>query len=116
MKKGKRKVSAETRKKISKANRGRKRTPEARAKMSESRQAEKNPAHGKEVSPETKAKISKSLTGRTLSDEHRANIARAHRERWQKKRLEEAQTPKCADQCELLKALIQIFRKESDVQ
>lgn len=82
----------EVKDKVSKANKGRKRTeeqlakirenrkptsPETIAKMSLARLGEKNPNFGKDVSQETRDKIRKANTGRVTSDETKKKLSDA---------------------------------------
>ena len=76
--------SAETRKKISDANKGRQLTPEQLQKASTAHR-------GHKASPETKAKMSARMKGNAFTlgkklppftDEHRAKIGKAHVGRW----------------------------------
>ncbi len=57
------KLSPEHRAKISEAKKGRKHSPESRARMSEAKKGERNPNYGKKRSPETRAKISEAKKG-----------------------------------------------------
>ena len=56
--------SAETRKKMSEAQKGRQFSEEARKKMSESKKGENHPLFGKQHSAETRKKISEALKGK----------------------------------------------------
>jgi NUMOD3 motif len=81
-----RNVSPETRAKISASHRGRPMSAAARAKMKNAMTPERREQigavhRGKTVSPETRAKISASLKGRKLSPESRAKMSAAHRAR-----------------------------------
>ena len=64
------KHSEETRKKMSKARKGKKRSEETKMKMSESMK-------GKKLSKETKRKISKSIKGKKRSEETKRKISEA---------------------------------------
>jgi group I intron endonuclease len=66
------KTSAETRAKISLANKGKVISNEAREKMAAAKR-------GKVVSEQTRLKISESLSGRVRSDQHRKNNASANK-------------------------------------
>jgi len=69
---------AETRKKISKANTGKKHTLETKRKLSEIKKGKPRPdLVGKEFSEETRKKISKANKGKKFSDEHRTNLSQA---------------------------------------
>jgi len=61
--------SFETRKKISKANKGRKLSDEHKKKLSESKKGLKNPWYGKKLPKEIRDKMSKSQKGRKHSEE-----------------------------------------------
>lgn len=65
-------VTDETRKKLSVAGTGKKRSVESRVKQSETMKGRKRP-------PEVVAKMRKTLTGRKLSDEHRRKISESRR-------------------------------------
>ncbi len=82
-------VSAETRKKLSDANKGKIVPPEVRKKISESRKGEKNHNYGKSLSTETKEKISQTKKlvykkenhpnyGKNLSLETKENISKSN--------------------------------------
>ncbi len=62
-----RRLSAETKEKISKANKGKRRTIEFRIKMSEG-------CEGRRLSAETKEKISKAGKGKRLTEEHKEKL------------------------------------------
>jgi len=66
---GARNPSADTRKKLSAAQRGKKASDEARRKMSESRLGPKNHRYGKSMSDETKRKLSEKKKGKLSSPE-----------------------------------------------
>jgi group I intron endonuclease len=63
------KLSEETKKKISKSNTGKKRSEEAKNNYSIAKCQEKHPMFGKEISKEIKEKISSSLKGRKKTEE-----------------------------------------------
>ena len=67
-------VSDETRRKLSEANKGRKRSPETRRKLSEANK-------GKTLSPEHRRKMSEANKGKTLSPEHRRKLSEARKGR-----------------------------------
>ncbi len=89
MSKSKKNMSAETRRKMSKARTGekhpmfgKKHSDTSRRKMSEAqtmygRTGEKNPFFGKKHSAETRKKMSEARTGKKLSDEHRRKLSEA---------------------------------------
>ena len=68
-------ASPETRVKISKALKGKKRTHKQNQKNSEARKGEKSWNYGKTPSPETRRKISEAKKGKTFSDEHRRKLS-----------------------------------------
>jgi len=75
-------TSEETRKKLSIANKGKKRSKETRKKLSISKMGDKNSFYGKHHSEETKRKISEALKGennpnygKKLSEEHKKSIS-----------------------------------------
>lgn len=71
--------SEETKRKISKANSGRRHTEEQKRKISESLKGEKHYLYGKHLSKETKKKISKSHKGKSLSEEAKKKIGEANK-------------------------------------
>jgi len=78
------KHTEETKRKISKALKGKTRSEEHKKKISESKKGKKNPNYGKKYSLEYKQKMSKSLRGKnnywfgkTLSEEHKIKLATA---------------------------------------
>ena len=74
--------SAETRAKISEANRTRVVTDKTRAKMSATRKGRP----GKPNSPETRKKLSNALKGRVISDDHKAKTSAKMKEFWARKK------------------------------
>lgn len=76
-----RKVSPETRAKIAVARRGQKPTPEHRAKLSEARRGERNPFFGRSHSDETRRRIGEASRERRHTDETKARMAEANRGR-----------------------------------
>jgi len=70
-------TTVETREKIAKANRGKKRTNKQRQQMSESAMGNKN-ATGKR-SEEFRQKLSEINTGKHLTEEHKKSISESHR-------------------------------------
>lgn len=73
------KHSAETNAKNSATQKGRVVSAETRKKISEANKGKQN-LLGHVHSPEAKAKMSASHTGRVFSDEHRANLSKAHKD------------------------------------
>ena len=73
------KFSAESRKKIGEAQRGRKASQETRKKMSDAQRGERNHNFGKSHSLETRKKIGAKSRGRTPSQETRNKISEAKR-------------------------------------
>lgn len=71
-------LSEETKKKISKANKGKKRTLEERRLMSERAKGEKNGMYGKTHSDKVKKAVSERCKGVPLSEEHKMNISKAN--------------------------------------
>lgn len=89
-----RKVSEETRRKISEASKGKKRSPEQRRRMSEGRSgkpgrrvgiderrriSEKLMGHA--VSEETRKKMSEARRGKSLTEEHKRKLSESHKKR-----------------------------------
>lgn len=72
------KHTEETKKKISKANRGKKRTLEERRLMSERAKGKKNGMYGKTHSDKVKKAVSERCKGVPLSEEHKMNISKAN--------------------------------------
>jgi group I intron endonuclease len=70
--------SEETLRKISEANKGRRRTEETLKKLSEAAKGRNNPRFGVHLSDETKKKISESEKGKTISDEQKMAVSKAH--------------------------------------
>ena len=80
------KLSEETRRKISEAGRGRKASAESKRKRSEAWRGEKNPNFGKHLSDETRRKISEAkkgqipwMRGRKASEETRRKLSESHK-------------------------------------
>jgi group I intron endonuclease len=84
--------SAETRKKLSEAHKGRKMTDEAKRKMMANRPSKagvgnpmygvQSPMKGKNHTDETRNKISIKLSGKRFSDEHKIKLSEAAKIRW----------------------------------
>lgn len=81
-----RKLSEETKRKLSEAVSGEKhpffgkhRSEETKRKMSEARKGEKNHMYGKHLSDETKRKLSEANKGKRLSEEHREKLSISHK-------------------------------------
>ena len=66
----------ETKRKISEANKGKKRTLEQRIQMSERAKGEKNGMYGKTHSDKVKKAVSKRCKGVPLKEEHKINISK----------------------------------------
>ncbi len=64
---------------VAEANKDKKLSPETRAKMSEARRGENNPMYGRSHSDETRAKISEAMRGKKRSPETRAKMSEAMR-------------------------------------
>ena len=73
------KHSAESRKKISEAHKGKHLSGETRGKMSKARKGEKNPMFGKYHSEESKRKVSEAGKGRKCSEETRKKLSEVHK-------------------------------------
>ena len=71
------KMSQETKAKISKAHKGMKHSEEVKVKMSKSRRGENNPFYGKTMSEEHKLKLLEINTGRITSDETKRKLSEA---------------------------------------
>lgn len=69
--------SAETRQKLSEAQKGKHRSPETRRKMSEARKGSNSPWYGEHLSAEHRHKISEAEKGRLFSHETRLKISEA---------------------------------------
>ena len=69
--------SAESRRKMSEAHKGKKHSAETRRKISEAHKGKKPNNFGKKHSAETRRKISEANKGKTLSEEHRRKISEA---------------------------------------
>lgn len=69
--------SAETRRKLSEAQKGKHRSPETRRKMSEARKGSNSPWYGEHLSAEHRRKISEAEKGRLFSPETRRKISEA---------------------------------------
>ena len=73
--KGNGRMSEESRRKISEAQKRRYEDPKARQKISEVTRGEKNPNYGKKMSEEQKQKISKTKTGQKHTEEAKGRIS-----------------------------------------
>lgn len=78
LRKGK-KVSDETKKKISESRKGITYSEETRKKMSESKKGINNPNYGKPLSESHRKNISKGEKGKVMTEEQRLNISKAHK-------------------------------------
>lgn len=80
------KRTVETRQKISAGLKGKPKSEEARRRMSETRQGENAPWYGKSHTEEWKEKMSKTLKGHPVSEETKRKIAEARKKYWAEKR------------------------------
>lgn len=71
------KLSDETKRRLSEALKGKKFSEQHKQNISKEKIGEKNPFYGKEHSSETKEKISKIGKGRKISEQHRLNIIKS---------------------------------------
>jgi hypothetical protein len=71
-------VTAETRAKIGRGNKGKVRSPEICARISEMTRGERHPFFGKKRPPEVGAKISAKRKGMVFTAQHRANLRSSH--------------------------------------
>lgn len=76
-------MSEETKKKIGKANKGRKYTEEQRKKLSEARKGRTSPMKGRKQSDEAKMKVSKASKGRKHSDKAKRKMSENRKDRKQ---------------------------------
>jgi len=75
-------ISEETKRKISKANKGRKFSDEHRRKLSISHKGKPSPKKGKKLSEETKRKLSKAFKGRKHTEEWKRKMSERMKQAW----------------------------------